>query len=103
MPGTLGLLLSVQPFTLGQKNQTGRSSKFRKHSRKLIPWGWLPCCGVMCVTVLLKKMPDVNGGFTRLNFSKSDPLMYSKLTSDHPIDMCRYQVANGYMGRAGLI
>jgi class I fructose-bisphosphate aldolase len=53
--------------------------------------------------ILKQKMPDVNAGFTTLNFSKSDPLMYSKLSSDHPIDLCRYQVANGYMGRAGLI
>ena len=53
--------------------------------------------------ILKQKMPDVNGGFTTLNFSKSDPLMYSKLSSNHPIDLCRYQVANGYMGRAGLI
>jgi class I fructose-bisphosphate aldolase len=53
--------------------------------------------------IIKQKLPDVNGGFTAINFSKSDPLMYSKLTSDHPIDMCRYQVANCYMGRAGLI
>ncbi|RYY36285.1 MAG: class I fructose-bisphosphate aldolase [Sphingobacteriaceae bacterium] len=53
--------------------------------------------------IIKQKMPDVNGGFTKINFSKSDPLMYSKLTTDHPIDLCRYQVANCYMGRAGLI
>ena len=53
--------------------------------------------------ILKQKMPTVNGGFTAINFSKSDPLMYSKLSTDHPIDLCRYQVANGYMGRAGLI
>jgi class I fructose-bisphosphate aldolase len=53
--------------------------------------------------IVKQKMPTVNGGFTAINFSKSDPLMYSKLSSDHPIDMCRYQVANGYMGRIGLI
>ena len=53
--------------------------------------------------IIKQKMPDVNGGFTAINFSKSDPLMYSQLTTDHPIDLCRYQVANGYMGRAGLI
>jgi class I fructose-bisphosphate aldolase len=53
--------------------------------------------------IIKQKMPNVNGGFTSINFSKSDPLMYSKLSTDHPIDMCRYQVANCYMGRAGLI
>jgi len=53
--------------------------------------------------IIKQKLPNVNGGFTTINFSKSDPLMYSKLTTDHPIDLCRYQVANCYMGRAGLI
>ncbi|MGZ3750151.1 MAG: class I fructose-bisphosphate aldolase [Mucilaginibacter sp.] len=53
--------------------------------------------------IIKQKMPDVNGGFTAINFSKSDPLMYSELATDHPIDLCRYQVANCYMGRAGLI
>ncbi|HEY9003423.1 MAG TPA: class I fructose-bisphosphate aldolase [Mucilaginibacter sp.] len=53
--------------------------------------------------IIKQKLPNVNGGFTAINFSKSDPLMYSKLTTKHPIDMCRYQVANCYMGRAGLI
>ena len=53
--------------------------------------------------IIKQKMPDVNGGFTAIKFSKSDPLMYSELSTDHPIDLCRYQVANGYMGRAGLI
>ncbi len=53
--------------------------------------------------IIKQKMPDVNGGFTAINFAKSDPLMYSKLSSNHPIDMVRYQLANCYMGRAGLI
>jgi class I fructose-bisphosphate aldolase len=53
--------------------------------------------------IIKQKLPNVNGGFTAINFSKSDPLMYSKLSTDHPIDMCRYQVANCYMGRVGLI
>ena len=53
--------------------------------------------------IIKQKMPDVNGGFTAVNFSKSDPLMYSELSSNHPIDLCRYQLANCYMGRAGLI
>ncbi len=53
--------------------------------------------------IIKQKMPDVNGGFTTIGFGKTDPLMYSELTSDHPIDMCRYQVANCYMGRASMI
>lgn len=53
--------------------------------------------------IIKQKMPELNGGFTAINFSKSHPKMYSDLTSDHPIDRCRYQVLNCYMGRAGLI
>jgi class I fructose-bisphosphate aldolase len=53
--------------------------------------------------IIKQKLPDSNGGFTAINFSKSAPEMYSKLSSDHPIDLCRYQVANCYMGRIGLI
>jgi len=53
--------------------------------------------------IIKQKMPEVNGGFTAINFSKSDPRMYTELASDHPIDLCRYQVINCYMGRAGLI
>ncbi|MBY0516902.1 MAG: class I fructose-bisphosphate aldolase [Bacteriovoracaceae bacterium] len=50
-----------------------------------------------------QKMPTHNGGFTDLKYSKSDERMYTKLSSSHPIDITRYQVANCYMGRAGLI
>lgn len=53
--------------------------------------------------IVKQKLPTNNGGFTAIKFSKSDPKMYSELASDHPIDLCRYQVANGYMGRVGLI
>jgi len=53
--------------------------------------------------IIKQKLPDVNGGFTAIQFGKTDPLMYSKLSTGHPIDLCRYQVANCYMGRAGLI
>jgi len=50
-----------------------------------------------------QKLPDTNGGFRVLKFGKIDPAMYDKLSSDHPIDLCRYQVVNNYMGRIGLI
>ena len=53
--------------------------------------------------IIKQKLPTNNGGFTTINFGKSDPDMYDKLSSDHPIDLCRYQVANCYMGRIGLI
>ncbi len=53
--------------------------------------------------IIKQKLPDSNGGFTALNFGKTDPRVYSELTTDHPVDLTRYQVANCYMGRIGLI
>ena len=53
--------------------------------------------------IVKQKLPENNGGFTAVNFGKTNPKMYSELTSKHPIDLCRYQVANSYMGRVGLI
>ena len=48
-------------------------------------------------------MPENNGGYTALNYGKTDKRVYSQLTTNHPIDLCRYQVVNCYMGRVGLI
>src|SRR5258708_3911913 len=58
--------------------------------------------------IIKQKLPENNGGYLALNtkesaYGKNDPRIYSELTTDHPIDLCRYQVANCYMGRAGLI
>ena len=53
--------------------------------------------------IIKQKLPDRNGGYTALQFGKTHKKVYSELTSDHPIDLTRYQVANCYMGRAGLI
>lgn len=53
--------------------------------------------------IIKQKLPTNNGGFTAINFSKTHPKMYSELTTNHPIDLCRYQVVNNYMGRVGLI
>ncbi len=53
--------------------------------------------------IVKQKLPVKNGGFTAIGFAKSSPKMYNELTTAHPIDLCRYQVANGYMGRIGLI
>lgn len=53
--------------------------------------------------IIKQKMPENNGGFSAINFSKWHKDMYDKLSSNHPIDLCRYQVINCYMGRAGLI
>ena len=53
--------------------------------------------------IIKQKLPTNNGGYTAVNFGKTHPKVYSELTTDHPIDLCRYQVANCYMGRIGLI
>ncbi|MEN6497198.1 MAG: class I fructose-bisphosphate aldolase [Thermoguttaceae bacterium] len=53
--------------------------------------------------IIKQKLPENNGGYTALHFGKTSPLVYEKLTTDHPIDLCRYQVVNCYMGRIGLI
>ncbi|MFH1790472.1 MAG: class I fructose-bisphosphate aldolase [Candidatus Omnitrophota bacterium] len=53
--------------------------------------------------IIKQKLPTNNGGYTAIKFGKTSPLVYEKLTSDHPIDLTRYQVANCYMGRMGLI
>jgi class I fructose-bisphosphate aldolase len=53
--------------------------------------------------IIKQKLPETNRGFEALKFGKTHGAVYSKLTSDNPIDLTRYQVANCYMGRAGLI
>lgn len=53
--------------------------------------------------IIKQKLPTLNGGYTAIDFGKTHDKVYSELSSEHPIDLCRYQVANCYMGRAGLI
>ena len=53
--------------------------------------------------IIKQKLPSNNGGYTAIKFGKTSPLVYNKLTSDHPIDLCRYQVLNCYSGKVGLI
>lgn len=53
--------------------------------------------------IIKQKLSTNNGGYNAINFGKTHPKVYSELTSEHPIDLNRYQVANCYMGRAGLI
>jgi class I fructose-bisphosphate aldolase len=58
--------------------------------------------------IIKQKLPENNGGYQALNmegssYGKTDKRIYSELSTDHPIDLCRYQVANCYMGRAPLI
>jgi fructose-bisphosphate aldolase, class I len=53
--------------------------------------------------IVKQKLPTCNGGFKELQFGKTSSKIYDDLSSDHPIDLCRYQVLNGYSGRCGLI
>lgn len=53
--------------------------------------------------IIKQKLPENNGGFNEIKFAKTHPKVYTDLSSEHPIDLCRYQVINCYMGRAGLI
>jgi len=53
--------------------------------------------------IIKQKLPENNGGFNAIKFGKTHKKVYSSLTTDHPIDLTRYQVINNYMGRAGLI
>lgn len=53
--------------------------------------------------IIKQKLPETNNGFNALKFGKTHEKVYSELSSDHPIDLTRYQVANCYMGRMGLI
>lgn len=53
--------------------------------------------------IIKQKLPETNGGFKDIKFGKTNPKMYDSLSSDHPIDLCRYQVVNNYLGRIGLI
>ena len=53
--------------------------------------------------IIKQKLPENNGGYNALKFGKTDKRVYSELTTDHPIDLTRYQLVNCYMGRAPLI
>ena len=53
--------------------------------------------------IIKQKIPTNNGGYNAIKEGKTSPLVYEKLTTDHPIDLCRYQVLNCYSGRVGLI
>src|SRR3989440_1474445 len=53
--------------------------------------------------IIKQKLPETNRGFDVFKFGVTSPAVYDKLSTDHPIDLCRYQVISNYMGRAGLI
>jgi class I fructose-bisphosphate aldolase len=54
-------------------------------------------------SIVKQKQPTANGGFKAIDFGKTHPDVYAKLTSDHPIDLTRYQVVNCYLGRVPLV
>src|SRR6059058_1891222 len=89
-----------------------RNSAFKKDKDYHVPADLTGQANHLGVTIqadiIKQKLPENNGGFKALNtggssYGKLDERIYTELTSDHPIDLCRYQVANCYMGRAGLI
>ncbi|MEI5525541.1 class I fructose-bisphosphate aldolase [Streptomyces brasiliscabiei] len=85
-----------------------RNSAFKKdgvdHSLSADLTGQANHLGVTIEADIVKqKQPENNGGFRALDFGRTDPLVYGTLTTDHPIDLTRWQVANCYMGRVGLI
>ena len=53
--------------------------------------------------IIKQKLPTTNGGYTAISFGKTHAKVYDELTTPHPVDLCRYQVANCFMGRMGLI
>jgi class I fructose-bisphosphate aldolase len=53
--------------------------------------------------IIKQKIATNNGGYNAIKFGKTSKLVYEKLTTDHPIDLCRYQVLNCYSGKIGLI
>ena len=53
--------------------------------------------------IIKQKLPENNGGYNALKFGKTSKLVYEKMTTDHPIDLCRYQIINCFNGRSGLI
>jgi class I fructose-bisphosphate aldolase len=81
-----------------------RNSEFKEYNEAADLTGQADHLGATIGADIVKqKLPVCNGGYKALKFGKMDEKMYTKLSSDHPIDLTRYQVINGYMGRVGLI
>ena len=81
-------------YGLSEKNMASTFGDAAKESAKQ---------QVALIHIVKQKMAENNGGYKAVNFGYTDDRVYSKLTSDNPIDLVRYQLANCYMGRAGLI
>ena len=121
------------PSTSARRTPTARSRRCRRPSPRPTGWACSPCCGATCGTrrsskddidyhlsadltgqanhlgvtieadIIKQKQPENNGGYNAIGFGKTDPLVYDELTTDHPIDLTRWQVVNCYAGRIPLI
>ena len=89
----------VLPAQLGVQSGWQRLSR-RPPTSPARPTTW---ASTIEADIIKQKLPESNGGYRAVGFGKTHDLVYDQLTSDHPIDLCRYQVANCYMGRVGLI
>jgi len=116
----------------GSPESRGKSGRSVRPFRQRISWEWQQSSGATCeqllqdqgerlpcgsrldgsgeslgvtieADIIKQKLPENNGGFTAINFGKTHKKVYSDLTSEHPIDLTRYQVLSCYSGRAGLI
>ena len=129
----LGAVAVGATIYFGSDEADRQIQESRSRSRRRTSSGWRRSSGAICATppsrrtgstthlaadltgqanhlgvtieadIIKQKLPTTNGGYTALNFGKTADAVYTKLTSDHPIDLCRYQVLNCYAGRVGLI
>ena len=86
--------------------ESDRSVNVLRNMQTLFNHGRLSGTGYLVfpqADIVKQKQPQNNGGYTAFGFGKTSDRVYQELTSDHPIDLTRYQVVNCYMGRAGLI
>jgi class I fructose-bisphosphate aldolase len=125
----MGASPSAPPSTSARPNRAPDRKSARPSTRPTSS-AWSPCSGATCATtpsrsdgvdyhtaadltgqanhlgvtieadIIKQKLPENNGGFDALKFGKTDKRVYSDLTTDHPIDLTRYQVVNCYMGRS---
>lgn len=85
-----------------------RNPKFKKegvdyHTAADLTGQAIHLAATLKADIVKQKLPDVNGGYKAVGFGHTHEKVYTELTTDHPIDLTRYQLANCYMGRAGLI
>lgn len=97
---TLGLATILWAYT---RNSAFKTEEKDYHVSADLTGQAIHLSATLQADIVKQKMPENNGGYTALKFGKTHPKVYSELSTDHPIDLTRYQVANCFMGRAGLI